>query len=120
MKSIKVLKVINKSLPCKLTNDELLVYGSELASTVQDIKSEEDRQVSVKQEMKARITKLESERTILSSKIGRKEEDRDVDVEPCYDYNKNMYIERRLDTDEIIFERALFDDERQEEMNIEE
>lgn len=105
-----------KWLPCELTKSELLAYGSELGTVTQDIKTEEDRHTSIKQELKATITQLESQRTILASKITRKEEHRDIEVDCKLDFGRDLYVETRTDTGEEILTRPIRDDERQEAM----
>jgi len=110
------LKEYTELLPCVLTEAELLTFGEELGSVIQDMATEEDRQTSMKQELKARITKLESERTILATKITRKEELRDVSVEAQKDFHSNTHKVIRLDTGELVRERQLHPDEYQEEM----
>lgn len=116
--SIKNLKTITKLLPCKLTDEELLGYGNDLATVIQDMATEEDRQVSLKQELKARLTDLESRRSVLSNKITRKEEVRDVEVEPSLDFDIGAYRETRTDTGEMIFERPINEHEQQEQIEL--
>lgn len=115
---VKNLNRFTKLLPCKLTNDELLNYGNELGSIIQDITTEEDRQVGLKQELKARLAGLESRRTGLATKVTRKEEVRDVEVEVELDFVNDMYREIRLDTGEVITERPITELERQESMDL--
>lgn len=116
--SIRKLKTITKLLPCKLTEIELLNYGNELALTVQNIGTEEERQASLKQELKARLTALESKRSEIASKVARKEEYRDVEVEPMLDFLTEHYKEIRTDTGELVYERPINEHERQEQMDL--
>jgi hypothetical protein len=113
---IRKLRETTEALPCQLTNDELLAYGNDLGATIQDIAAEEDRQASIKVEMKSRMTKLEAIRTELASKITRREEYRDVKVEVILDFGDDKYKKVRLDTGEVIFERPINDEERQESL----
>lgn len=115
---VKKLKIRTNLLPCKLNNTELLEYGNELGSVIQDIAAEEDRQISLKQELKARLTTLEAQRTALATKITRKEELRDVEIQPSLNFTAGVYREVRLDTSEVIKERPLTDDERQEKLDL--
>lgn len=117
---IRMLKVRTKLLPCKLNDEELLKYGSELGAVIQDVTAEEDQQISLKQDMKARLTSLEAERTALATKITRQEELRNVEVQPAIDFNKGVYREIRVDTGELIFERPVTDEERQEYIQFDE
>lgn len=112
--NLRLLPLTSKQLPCKLTNEELRKYGEELANTIDEVSNEEARQESVKKEMKSTLTGLQSKLTILSSKIRRGEEYRDVQVQPEMDFKQGVYREVRTDTGAIITERPLTDDERQE------
>lgn len=112
--TIRKLTIRTKLLPCKLTDEELLKYGGELGAVIQDVTAEEDQQTSLKQDMKARLTSLEAERTALATKITRQEELRNVEVQPAIDFKKGVYQEVRIDTGELIFERPVTDEERQE------
>lgn len=117
-KGIRKLGNTTKLLPCKLVDAELLKYGNDLGETIQDILTEEGRQESLKKEMKATLSALEARRSSLASKITRKEEHRDIDVERVLNFGKDIYQEVRLDTGEIIFTRPVTDDERQEVMTL--
>jgi hypothetical protein len=108
-----------KSLSCELSQEELLEAGSQLASTIQDIAAEEDEQASVKSEMKARLTELEAKRTQLAIKVQRKQEWRTIEVQRELDFEEGMYREIRTDTGDVIFEREITDEERQEKLIIE-
>lgn len=114
------LKTFSKLLACKLTDEELLRYGGELGSVIQDIAEEEERQASLKQELKARLAGLEAKRTELATKIVRREELRDVEVQPERNYDASRYYEIRIDTGEVIKERPLSAEERQLGLEIEE
>jgi hypothetical protein len=119
MAQTELLKTFSKLLACKLTDDELLRYGGELGSVIQDIAEEEDRQASLKQELKARLAGLEAKRTELATKLVRREELRDVEVQPERNYSASRYYEVRLDTGEVIRERPLSAEERQMGLEIE-
>ncbi len=108
-----LLETKTQSLPCKLTKEELLVYGDELARLSQEITAEEERQVDIKAQMKARLTELESKRTQVVIKVSRKEEYRDVKVRLEISENANICRELREDTGEIIKTREPYPEERQ-------
>lgn len=110
---IKNLDIVTQLLECKLTSDELVKYGSELARTIQDIADEEEHQTSLKTELKARLAVLEAKRGELATKIIRGAEPIDVDVQPALDFKADCYRETRMDTGEVVYERKIKDDERQ-------
>ena len=110
------LKSYVRLMPCKLKDTELLRYGGELGEVIQDIAAEEDNQLGLRQEMKARLAVLEARRTDLATKITRKEELRDVEIQTERDYTAGTYSEIRTDTGEVIKERPLTPEERQEKL----
>ena len=111
--NVEYLKPFSKLLPCKLSNEELLERGQQLGAVTQDIADEEARQVSIKQELKARLTELESQRMQLATQITRREEMREVEIVPERDYTLAKYYEIRQDTGEVVKERPLTPEERQ-------
>lgn len=117
--STRSIGTSDRLLPVRLTESELLKYGDDLAQVVQNIGAEEDRQASLKQELKARLAQLEARRTELASLIARKEEHRLVKVEATLDFIAQVYVEIRQDTGEEIKRRALTEEERQESLELE-
>ena len=103
----------------RLTADELLKYGEELATIIQDIGDEESRQTRQKATMKARLAELDSRRTQVANKVRRREEYRDVKVLVYYDHSRGIVQETCEDTGEIVTTRQMTDAERQIALPIE-
>jgi hypothetical protein len=103
-----------KSLPVKLTQDELLQKSRELAGTVQDYATEESRQTDIKAQLKARLTELDAKRTQLAIVVARQEEYRDVRCEVVADPRTLMAHITRDDTGEVVETRRLTETERQD------
>lgn len=114
----KLHRTIVRSLPVKLTDEELLKKGGELATAVQDIATEEGRQADIKASMKARLAEIEARRTQLAIAVSRKEEHRDVEVDIFHDYQRGVVEDIRRDTGEIISRRVMHEDERQQELPV--
>ena len=117
--TIRKLEPRTKLLRCKLTRDELIKFGGELAQSLQDIVTESALQASMKQSMKAALASLEAKSAELSTKVARGEELRDVEVKPQLDFKASTYYEIRTDTGEKISQRPITDDERQENLEFE-
>lgn len=117
---LKLLPLQTKMLSCQLTDDEIRACGQKLAKVLEDIGTENARQLSFRQQMKATLTELEAQAMGLGSKIRRGEELRDVDIQPEIDFVKDVYREHRTDTGEVILERPIEDDERQENFGFDE
>ncbi len=109
----KELRRERRELPCKLTNAELRQVGDQLAMTVQEIAREEDRQKSVRDEMKAKLTELQSRQTTLALKVSRREEYRNIEVMVSITDAGELVQEIRLDTNDIIRSRPASAEERQ-------
>jgi hypothetical protein len=112
-------RTTTRNLPVKLTDEELLKVGRELAGTTQDIATEEKRQADVKAGMKARLAELDARRTQLAMNISRREQDRDVRVDVYMDFQRGIVQEIREDTGETVHTRQMTDTERQAELPIE-
>lgn len=109
-----VLKTEVRSLPCPLTDAELLAKGDALANTRQKLKSEKAFQDRQKAEWKERIAALELELDKFQQEIQERREFRDIVVEIVVKDPKNAIVtEVRSDTGEFLRERRMDDDERQ-------
>lgn len=113
MTETKLHRTVVRSLPVRLTEEELLKKGSELAATVQDIASEESRQQDIKSQLKAKLAELEARRSNLAITVSRKEEHRDVEVDIFHDYQRGVVEDVRRDTGETISRRVMNEEERQ-------
>lgn len=109
----KIHRTVVRSLPCRLTDEELLKKGADLATAVQDIATEEGRQVDLKATMKAKLAEIEARRTQLAIAVSRKEEHRDVEVDIYHDYQRAVVEDVRRDTGEVVSRRVMQDEERQ-------
>jgi hypothetical protein len=114
----RLFRTVVRSLPCRLSDEELLKKGGELATAVQDIATEESRQIDLKASMKARLTEIEARRTQLAIAVNRKEEHRDVEVDVFHDYQRGVVSDIRRDTGEILSQRVMQDSERQKSLEL--
>lgn len=113
MSELVIAKTENRSLPVKLTETELRERGDSLAAVIQDLNAEENRQVDMKTQMKARITELDAKQTQLAITISRREEYRDVTCDVWHDYDKLKVETVRRDTGETIHARGMTQEEMQ-------
>lgn len=111
---IRLQRTVIRSLPVKLTDEELLKVGGQLAATVQ-----EGRQADLKAQMKARLAELEGRRTNLAYTISRKEEYRDVEVDIFSDYQRGVVEDIRRDSGEVLITRVMTEHERQQQLPME-
>ena len=107
------IKTKTKKLPCKLTDAELQMAGTELASAVETMKAEKERQQEIKADMKAKLAELNGNISELATKVSHREELREVEVEIVLVPDSMLVQEVRLDTGEIVLTRKAEDDELQ-------
>ena len=104
-----------RHLPCKLTDDEALRAGDELAQVIEDMSTEESRAQEVRAQLKASMTVLESRRSMLASKVRRREEYRDVTVLHLLRHDGMVDIVRE-DTMAVLETRVASEDELQRDL----
>lgn len=110
--NIILLRTESRLLPVKLNDVELRQSGDDLAATVQEINSEEDRQKNIKDQLKARMSELTSKQSRLALRISRKEEFREVPV-LIEMHTSGQVSETRKDTGEVLIIREAKDYEKQ-------
>lgn len=96
-----------RSLPVRLTQQEVLERGEQLARTVTDLRVAEEVEKARKNEVKMTLDgkKLEVER--LSEVVSKREEPRQVDCEERVSVVNGIAQIVRLDTGEVIETRSL-------------
>lgn len=110
--SIKI-KTVTQKLPCKLTDTEVQAAGTELASVIESISVEEERQKEVKAGLKQKLAELNKNVIELASKVSKREELRDVEVSINLVPDTMLVNEVRIDTGEIVKTRKADNDELQ-------
>lgn len=102
-----------RSLPVKLTEEELLARGDRAAYL--DRREEELTAAlnSAKSDYKHQIEAVIAERRALQERIRSKQEHREVECEQRMMYRLGKVIEIRIDTGEQISERPMLESERQ-------
>lgn len=104
--------------PVELTDKELLDFADSLARCDDDISNQKRALDSIKKELNAKISEVESRRSRLSTIIFRKEEMRDVEVETALFFDADEWRKTRLDTGEIVDQRPIRLEERQENIEL--
>jgi signal transduction histidine kinase len=107
------IKKFLAALLCRLSNDDLRQYGQNLALQVQKCTDEEIRQGITRKIMKETLEHLEEERDRLASLVADGVEKRQVECVVQADFISNKAYTMRMDTGEVIDERALKPEEQQ-------
>jgi hypothetical protein len=115
---IIIVKTEVRPLPVKLTQDEQLERAQQLADTESRMREHESHSESVKKDLKAKEQSITSERSRLAGIVKAKQEPRDVRVSIETHEKTREYIERREDTDEVIFRRPLRPEEMQKKLDL--
>jgi len=102
-----------RTLKCKLSDEDLLKTGTDLARSLDEIAELEDELESIKASFKGKLTALEAKATSLKNIVRDKCDYRKVDCEQVYDNALGFVTETRLDTGEIIEQRKMTAEERQ-------
>lgn len=116
MKKASTSRVVSEKeqlLPVRLTEQERVSRGRELAQTLSDIKSEESRAEMVKASLKSAMASLEARRDELGVVVQRGEEIRSVKVQDVADDSALRIARVRMDTGEVLTEREMTADEKQ-------
>ena len=111
-----IIKTLTRNLPVRVTHDERHQLGIDLAGCINDIASEENRQVSLKAQMKASMAELEGRRGLLASIVSSGVRYSDILCEHHADFLRGTLNVIRTDTGEILETRQLTDEERQREL----
>jgi len=103
-------------LACKLNESEVASYADEAAriSLMRDQK--EEARVNAQKDAKAEIEGLDGQIREFLRKVRDKSESREVVVETRFEFSENAVRTVRLDTGEIVSERAMTYEERQEQL----
>lgn len=100
-------------LPVKLTDDELLAYGCELAREERVLAELQERRKEVTQNIRAEMGEHQARIRKLSRFVESGEEPREVECEELWDYRQGKLVVTRLDTGVVVTERPLTPEERQ-------
>ena len=107
------INTVTRQLPCKLSDEEAQIAGSELASLIEAKAAEEERQKEIKTALKGELEKFNNDIRILAAKVSRREVIKSVEVEIHLIPNSMLVKEVRTDTGEIVKERKAADNELQ-------
>lgn len=107
---------IMKSLPVKLTKEEVRTKGERIAELVIDVVDIEDEKKTVTKEYAARLKALGKEIRGLSREVRSGEEEREVECEERIDHGRNVIEIVRMDTGEVVAHRPMEDYDRQREL----
>lgn len=115
MPKTKTIKVV-KELRCALTDEELLERGQALARALEQMQKREADGKAYAANVKSDIEQYKKEGQRLYHHISEKSEWRQVECEEVHDFDEGKVSLVRLDTGEVVSERRMWDEERQDEI----
>lgn len=109
----KKTTVITDTLPCALTDEEVLKFAGELANANKEVDNAIDEKKFLMQQANAKVKRAEAHRDEITAIVASRTEWREVTVHKVFDYENGKVTETRIDTGEVIRSRDMSDDERQ-------
>ncbi len=107
-----------RSLRVELKPDEIAASADRAAQLLAERDSKEEEQKAQAKHAKSVIESLDAELRRLSNEVRTKATYRDVSCERIFDLRTKTLVEKRSDTDEVLFERPLTDVECQRELDL--
>lgn len=109
-------KIISKTLPIPLTDEEKIVYGQNNAHAVEALAELEAAQKAAAETHKRKITLAKTEIAKLSHIVASGIEWRDIDCEVLMNFERGEVTTTRCDTGAVIEVRRMTMDEQQMEL----
>lgn len=106
-------------LKCELTEKEVQIAGQELARTLDELESLDDRLKEIKADFKAQIESKEAASKVQRNLVRNKYDYRGVTCTKTMDYKAGSVLVVRDDTDSIVVSRKMSPEERQQTMEFE-
>lgn len=104
------------TLPCVLTEEEIRIYGMQLAEELPKKKLLENELKKFKDQVNADISEISARVDELTNRINLKKEFRLIECAIKYDFPKNQKIWIRLDTGEIAKTTTIPTEDLQEDL----
>lgn len=114
----KVLYEGVELLPVPLTRDELLDRGQQLAQVDAELRAHNEYAESVKKDLKSKESSYASETARLANIVRSKKEPRQVKTQSIARWEQNVVEVIRVDTGEVLRNRALEPNERQDILDL--
>lgn len=102
-----------------LTREQVEELSDRAAHLMEEHDSKEENQKAAQKQMKAEIEAIEAKIRETLGYVRDKAKYQDVGCERVFDYARGLVIEKRLDTDEVLGERAMTAEERQLGLDLE-
>lgn len=115
-KEMQTTEVIKDVLPVQLTQDERMQCADALANALQRVESAKEKKRRIVKDLDREIAEVQQEALELRNNVASGKEYREVIVHRVFDYAKATVTESRTDTGDVLFTRAMTDEERQSKL----
>jgi hypothetical protein len=105
--------VITKELEYQFTSDEIRNLGISLSQAIEEVEGLEEEKAGFMADLKGRMKEAKDKVKLLAAKIRTGSEMRLIDCRLEKDFMSNAVRTYRIDTDELVEERAMTAEERQ-------
>ena len=109
-----------ETLECVLHPAEVAEHAKRLAQIEDEYQAFIEKKKSINAELNAEKAKLEAERAKVARKVKTEREHREVSCTLTAHFDRNLVVSTRDDTGEVVRERALRPDERQQMLKLDE
>jgi hypothetical protein len=109
-------KIVKEYLKCILTEDEKKAISDRMALTILTISEKEDQLKSVSKQIKGEIARCELDLNGYAEKTRSGYEMRNVECKEIINFDDGTFTKVRLDTGELIVERNLTMEEKQQRL----
>jgi hypothetical protein len=107
-----------KELNCKLTEEEVVEYGSQLARLTTEAQELRETKKNIASEYNNRISSKESMARVLAKRVATGEEMREVDCHYLYNWTDGERTAFRNDTGEEMFTDVIPEHEKQQKLDL--
>lgn len=115
-KELSTTEVIKDVLPVQLTDTERMQCADALANALQRVESAKEKKRRFVKELDKEIGEVQQEAIELRNAVASGKEYREVIVHRVFDYEKATVTDSRTDTGDVLFTRAMTDEERQSKL----
>lgn len=115
-KELQTTEVIKDVLPMQLTPEERMQCADALANALQRTESAKEKKRRINKDLDREIAEVQQEAIELRNAVASGKEYREVIMHRVFDYSKATVTDSRTDTGEVLFTRAMTDEERQSKL----
>lgn len=111
----EVVSIVKRMLPCPINDKVVREKEHRIAEALTEKKEEQEKMNAEILPRRKEIKRLETEIESLRGQVVKGYEDREVTCEVVKDYKRQFVVVKRKDTNKVVEERTMTDEDRQED-----